>query len=205
MSSGGCEAGRPLRAVTHASGARAICAADGSARPPQPGSASLSVGGVRSGECDASAQARDAAQSGPVWPMQKPVTGHRSGPRRSMSITKLKTPGWSRRAGRTARRRTDEVSRTGHHRMLTGGDPDADDAAAPSLARRGTDSFAHSRSRRALPGSPRAATARCLPGSVPGGARDPFPGSRGSVPGGSPEIRSRGRSGAEGPGCAMPV
>jgi hypothetical protein len=70
---------------------------------------------------------------GAVWPMQTPVTGHHSGPRRSMSITKLKTlgswepPRWRDGAEDGPTRFRGRVI-TG---MLTGGDPDADDAAAP--------------------------------------------------------------------------
>lgn len=69
-----------------------------------------------------------------VWPMQSRVTGHRNGPRRSMSITKLKTlgswepPRWRDPAvgeGPTRFRGRVIIG------MLTGGDPDADDAAAP--------------------------------------------------------------------------
>jgi hypothetical protein len=69
----------------------------------------------------------------PVWPMQTPVTGHRNGPRRSMSITKLKTLGsWEPPRWRDG---TEEGPTRFRGRvitgMLTGGDPDADDAAAP--------------------------------------------------------------------------
>ncbi len=74
-----------------------------------------------------------------VWAMQPGGSGHRNGPRRSMSITKLKTlgswepPRW--RDGAPGEEPTRFRGRiiTG---MLTGGDPDADDAAAePGEAR----------------------------------------------------------------------
>jgi hypothetical protein len=69
-----------------------------------------------------------------VWAMQHGGSGHRNGLRRSMSITKLKTlgswepPRWRDGAvGEGATRFRGRVI-TG---MLTGGDPDADDDAAP--------------------------------------------------------------------------
>src|SRR5256885_16104608 len=78
------------RAAAHASGARASRAAGRSARPPQPGSASLSGCDVHSGERDARAQACDAAQPARGMADAARVTGHRNGPRRAMAITKLK-------------------------------------------------------------------------------------------------------------------
>jgi len=75
-----------------------------------------------------------------VWPMQRGSRAIANGPRRSMSITKLKTLGsWE------PPRWWDGAVEEGPTRfrgrvivgMLTGGDPDADDAAAaePGAAR----------------------------------------------------------------------
>jgi hypothetical protein len=68
-----------------------------------------------------------------VWPMQSRVTGHRNGPRRSMSITKLKTLGsWEPLRWRDPAVGEESTRFRGRViiGMLTGGDPDADDAAA---------------------------------------------------------------------------
>jgi hypothetical protein len=69
-----------------------------------------------------------------VCAMQQRASGHLNGPRRSMSITKLKTLGswqpprwWDGALGEEPTRFRGRVI-TG---MLTGGDPDADDAEAP--------------------------------------------------------------------------
>lgn len=174
--SGGCEAGREHSGWRRTRRTlRATSVPDRSARPPQPGSASLSVGGVRSGERDARAQARDAAQSAPGMadanaghgPSQRPqevYVDHEAEDARELGAAAL--------AGRHGGG-TDEVSRTGHHRDADRRRSGCGRRSGPR-AWRGEEPIAWRRARTSSPGEP----GRRAPGLEP-------------VPRGSPGVGGR--------------